>query len=226
MLEDEAALLEALASRLAREGFIPQLARSTSEAWSAFDALTPDLVLVDLLSADSTRIDLCRDLRRRSDIPIIAVSTTSSEIDVVVALEVGADDYLVKPYRMRELVARIRAALRRRSPPDASGRQPTHSVGDVRLDPSRHEVTLRGRPVRLTVKEFNILEALLTRAGHAVSKEELISWAWTPGMTVAPKTLSSHIKRLRAKMGDDPAEPSRIVTIRRLGYRYDPVSMP
>lgn len=225
VLENEAALLETLVSRLAREGFTPQVARTGAEALGIFDSVKPDLVLLDVPSSDSTRIDLCRDLRRRSDIPIIVVSSTSSEIDVVVALEVGADDYLVKPYRIRELVARIRAALRRHCSPDDSIRRSAYAVGDLRLDPDRHEVTLKGELVALTLKEFRILEALLTRAGHVVANEQLMASAWGPGRTVAAKTLHAHVKRLRAKMEDDPKEPSRIVTIRRLGYRYDPVAM-
>jgi len=168
-------------------------------------------------------IDVCREIRRRSSVPIIMVTAKGGEIDTVVGLEVGADDYVTKPYRLRELVARMRAVLRRRANDAAtyelSGDE--LQVGDVTLDPQRHEVTIRGDLVALPLKEFELLELLLANAGRVLPRETLIDRVWGSDYVGDTKTLDVHVKRLRAKVEADPSTPTRIVTIRGLGYKYD-----
>ena len=200
-----------------------QVAQDGAEALDMFDAVRPDLVLLDVMLPKISGIDVCRELRRKSQVPIIMVTAKGSEIDTVVGLEVGADDYVTKPYRLRELVARMRAVLRRR-PTDAGTRGASVDVlqvGDVRLDPERHEVEIRGEQARLPLKEFELLEILLTNAGRVLPRETLIDRVWGTDYVGDTKTLDVHIKRLRAKVEQDPSVPTRIVTIRGLGYKYD-----
>jgi two-component system response regulator RegX3 len=223
LVEDEDSFVEALTVGLRREGFRVQVAHDGSEALEQFDAVKPDLVLLDVMLPKVSGVDVCRELRRRSSVPIIMVTAKGSEIDTVVGLEVGADDYVTKPYRLRELVARMRAVLRRR-PPDTASRAPSGEaleVGDVRLDPERHEVEIRGEPVRLPLKEFELLEILLANAGRVLPRDTLIDRVWGTDYVGDTKTLDVHIKRLRAKVEKDPSVPTRIVTIRGLGYKYD-----
>jgi two-component system response regulator RegX3 len=223
LVEDEHSFVEALTVGLKREGFRVQVARDGAEALDLFDAVRPDLVLLDVMLPKVSGIDVCRELRRRSQVPIIMVTAKGSEIDTVVGLEVGADDYVTKPYRLRELVARMRAVLRRRSVDAATAVSSGEAleVGDVRLDPERHEVEVRGLPVRLPLKEFELLEILLANAGRVLPRETLIDRVWGADYVGDTKTLDVHIKRLRTKVEDDPSTPSRIVTIRGLGYKYD-----
>jgi two-component system, OmpR family, response regulator RegX3 len=222
LVEDEHSFVEALTVGLKREGFRVQVARDGAEAIDLFESVRPDLVLLDVMLPKVSGIDVCRELRRRSQVPIIMVTAKGSEIDTVVGLEVGADDYVTKPYRLRELVARMRAVLRRRSSETtttSSGE--VLEVGDVRLDPERHEVEIRGDQVRLPLKEFELLEILLANAGRVLPRETLIDRVWGADYVGDTKTLDVHVKRLRAKVEDDPSAPSRIVTIRGLGYKYD-----
>ena len=223
LVEDEHSFVEALTVGLKREGFRVQVARDGAEALDLFDAVRPDLVLLDVMLPKVSGIDVCRELRRRSQVPIIMVTAKGSEIDTVVGLEVGADDYVTKPYRLRELVARMRAVLRRRSTDVATTTSSGEAleVGDVRLDPERHEVEVRGLQVRLPLKEFELLEILLANAGRVLPRETLIDRVWGADYVGDTKTLDVHIKRLRTKVEDDPSTPSRIVTIRGLGYKYD-----
>jgi two-component system response regulator RegX3 len=223
LVEDEHSFVEALTVGLKREGFRVQVARDGAEALDLFDAVRPDLVLLDVMLPKVSGIDVCRELRRRSQVPIIMVTAKGSEIDTVVGLEVGADDYVTKPYRLRELVARMRAVLRRRSSDVAATTSSgeAREVGDVRLDPERHEVEVRGLQVRLPLKEFELLEILLANAGRVLPRETLIDRVWGADYVGDTKTLDVHIKRLRTKVEDDPSSPSRIVTIRGLGYKYD-----
>ncbi|HLM63597.1 MAG TPA: response regulator transcription factor [Acidimicrobiales bacterium] len=224
VVEDEDSFVEALTVGLRREGFRVQVAHDGAEALEAFDAVRPDLVLLDVMLPKVSGVDVCRELRRRSAVPIIMVTAKGSEIDTVVGLEVGADDYVTKPYRLRELVARMRAVLRRR-PPEAAARPTANGealeVGDVRLDAERHEVEIRGEPVRLPLKEFELLEILLANAGRVLPRDTLIDRVWGTDYVGDTKTLDVHIKRLRAKVEKDPSVPTRIVTIRGLGYKYD-----
>ena len=222
VVEDEDSFVDALTVGLQREGFRVQVARDGAEALELFDLVEPDLVLLDLMLPRISGVDVCRQLRARSTVPIIMVTAKSSEIDTVVGLEVGADDYVSKPYRMRELVARMRAALRRAPrdealPPSVDALQ----GGDVSLDPDRHEVVVRGQEITLPLKEFELLELLLTNAGRVLPRETLIDRIWGADYVGDTKTLDVHVKRLRAKVEDDPSNPRRIVTIRGLGYKYE-----
>jgi two-component system, OmpR family, response regulator RegX3 len=223
LVEDEDSFVEALTIGLKREGFRVQTAQDGAEALELFDVVKPDLVLLDVMLPKISGVDVCRELRRRSTVPIIMVTAKGSEIDTVVGLEVGADDYVTKPYRLRELVARMRAVLRRR-PADAALRTAAGEVlevGDVRLDAERHEVEIRGEQVKLPLKEFELLEILLSNAGRVLPRETLIDRVWGTDYVGDTKTLDVHVKRLRAKVERDPSVPTRIVTIRGLGYKYD-----
>ena len=222
VVEDEDSFVEALTIGLKREGFRVTVAADGAAALEEFRRDPPDIVLLDVMLPKVSGIDVCRELRRRSSVPIIMVTAKGSEIDTVVGLEVGADDYVTKPYRLRELVARMRAVLRRVTRDrngDASGE--VLEVGDVALDPQRHEVTIRGDVVALPLKEFELLELLLANAGHVLPRETLIDRVWGSDYVGDTKTLDVHVKRLRAKVEADPSTPTRIVTIRGLGYKYD-----
>jgi two-component system, OmpR family, response regulator RegX3 len=223
VVEDEEAFVDALTVGLQREGFRVQVARDGAEALDLFDAVAPDLVLLDVMLPKVSGVDVCRELRRRSTVPIIMVTAKGSEIDTVVGLEVGADDYVTKPYRLRELVARMRAVLRRfpRETAEATTHGDVLRVGDVTLDPERHEVVIRGLQVSLPLKEFELLTLMLEHAGRVLSRDVLIDRIWGLDYVGDTKTLDVHVKRLRAKVEDDPSNPTRIVTIRGLGYKYE-----
>jgi len=222
IVEDEDSFVDALVVGLRREGFLVHVARDGITALTLFDAVRPDLVLLDVMLPSLSGVDVCREIRTRSKTPIIMVTAKSSEIDTVVGLEVGADDYVTKPYRLRELVARMRAVLRRvPRQPAAAGSTTVIEVGDVRLDPERHEVTFRGAQVALPLKEFDLLEILLGNAGRVLTRDVLIDRVWGTSYVGDTKTLDVHIKRLRSKLEDDPSSPGRIVTIRGVGYRYE-----
>ena len=223
VVEDEESFVEALVVGLKREGFLGRVARDGAEALEMFEIVKPDLVLLDVMLPKVSGIDVCREIRKTSRVPIIMVTAKASEIDTVVGLEVGADDYVSKPYRLRELVARMRAVMRRtpRSEAGGVGSGDVLQVGDVRLDPDRHEVFVRGDRVSLPLKEFELLEILLDNAGRVLTRETLIDRVWGPHYVGDTKTLDVHIKRLRSKIEDTPSTPTRIVTIRGLGYKYD-----
>lgn len=222
VVEDEESFVEALSVGLKREGFRVVVARDGPEALSRFDIVAPDIVLLDVMLSCISGVDVCREISTRSKIPILMVSAKTSEIDMVVALEVGADDYVAKPYRIRELVARMRAALRRSPPGVEVDQRSVLEVGDVRLDPARHEVFVRGAGVKLTLKEFELLAALLESAGRVLTRNSLIDQVWGSHYVGDTKTLDVHVKRVRAKIEEDPSAPSRILTIRGLGYNSNP----
>ena len=223
VVEDEDSFIDALTVGLTREGFRVQVARDGAQALDLFDAVRPDLVLLDVMLPKVSGIDVCREIRSRSKVPIIMVTAKGSEIDTVVGLEVGADDYVSKPYRLRELVARMRAVLRRAPGEVATpvGDGEVLVVGDVALDPARHEVMIRGEEVPLPLKEFELLTLLLENAGRVLTREVLIDRVWGHDYVGDTKTLDVHVKRLRAKVEEDPASPNRIVTIRGLGYKFE-----
>jgi len=226
LVEDEESFIDALTIGLKKEGFRVEVARDGMEALAKFDIVQPDVVLLDVMLPKISGIDVCRELRSRSNVPIIMVTAKGAEIDTVVGLEVGADDYVTKPYRMRELVARMRAVLRRRPLDDAEPQAEinlaeTLRVGDVVLDSERHEVTVRGEIVQLPLKEFELLALLLLNAGRVLTRDTLIDRVWGSDYVGDTKTLDVHIKRLRSKVESDPANPVRIVTIRGLGYKFD-----
>jgi two-component system response regulator RegX3 len=223
LVEDEDSFIDALTVGLKREGFHITVARDGAQALDLFETSTPDLVLLDVMLPKVSGIDVCREIRARSQVPIIMVTAKSAEIDTVVGLEVGADDYVTKPYRLRELVARMRAVLRRypgdRVPIGGSGEE--IEVGDVRVDPERHEVFVRGEEVQLPLKEFELLTLLMENAGRVLTRDTLIDRVWGHDYVGDTKTLDVHIKRLRSKVEADPAHPDRIVTIRGLGYKFE-----
>jgi two-component system, OmpR family, response regulator RegX3 len=223
VVDDEQSYRDALVVALEREGFRVEVAADGVEALERFEASRPSLVLLDVMLPRLSGIDVCRELRSRSKVPIIMVTARSSEIDAVVGLEIGADDYVSKPFRLRELVARVRAALRR-SPDSEEPLDDGADVlddGDVRLDVGRHEVFVRDQLVALPLKEFELLELLLANAGRVLTRDVLIDRIWGPNYFGDTKTLDVHIKRLRAKVEDDPSHPTRIVTVRGVGYRYE-----
>ncbi len=223
VVDDEQSYRDALAVALQREGFVVELAADGAEAIERFDATRPALVLLDVMLPKVSGIDVCREIRTRSRVPIIMVTARNAEIDAVVGLEIGADDYITKPFRLRELVARVRAALRRIPGDEAPiASDEVLEMGDVRLDAARHEVTVRGQLVPLPLKEFELLEVLLANAGRVLTRDVLIDRVWGSDYYGDTKTLDVHIKRLRSKVEDDPAHPSRIVTVRGVGYRYEP----
>jgi len=222
VVEDEESFVEALTVGLKREGFRVRVARDGVQALEMFDLVQPDLVLLDVMLPLISGVDVCREIRTRSRVPIIMVTAKTSEIDTVVGLEVGADDYVSKPYRLRELVARMRAALRRAPPPTPFASGPgTLEIGDVRLDAQSHEVSVRGEPVTMPLKEFELLAFLLDNAGRVLTREVLIDRIWGADYVGDTKTLDVHIKRLRAKIEVDPSKPRSIVTIRGLGYKFE-----
>ena len=229
VVEDEPSFVEALEIGLGREGFDVEVARDGIEALERFHAVAPDLVLLDVMLPRASGIDVCRQIRAQSAVPIIMVTAKSSEIDTVVGLEVGADDYVTKPYRLRELVARIRAQLRRHggdatsapAAPEPVGAPTALRVGGVALDPDEHRVSIDGTEVALPLKEFEVLHLLLANAGRVLTRETLIDRVWGHDYVGDTKTLDVHIKRLRGKVEPDPANPTRIVTIRGLGYRFE-----
>jgi len=222
VVEDEESFVEALVVGLKREGFLVRVARDGVEGVEMFDQIRPDLILLDVWLPRMSGIDVCREIRSRSRVPIIMVTAKSSEIDTVVGLEVGADDYVTKPYRLRELVARMRAVLRRSPTPEASAPSAdVLEVGDLQLDPERHEVHLGGSMVELPLKEFELLELLMANAGRVLPRETLIDRIWGPHYVGDTKTLDVHVKRLRAKIETDPSRPLRITTIRGLGYKFN-----
>ena len=222
LVEDEEAFIDALTVGLRREGFIIEVARDGAEALERFAAVQPDLVLLDVMLPTISGIDVCRELRRFTDTPIIMVTAKAAEIDTVVALEVGADDYVTKPYRLRELVARMRAVLRRRTAgPDAGPEdREVIRVDDIELDTDSHEVRVRGEIVNLPLKEFELLALLMENAGRVLPRSTLIDRVWGSDYVGDTKTLDVHVKRVRSKIEDDPSKPLRIVTIRGLGYKY------
>ena len=225
VVEDEESFVEALKVGLKREGFRVEIARDGVQAIEMFDIVKPDVILLDVMLPRMSGIDVCRQLRKKTLTPIIMVTAKGAEIDTVVGLEVGADDYVTKPYRMRELTARIRAVLRR-VPTDRVERGGEISsgsilVGDVALDPDEHNVVIRGKTHKLPLKEFELLHILLANAGRVLPRDVLIDRVWGSDYVGDTKTLDVHIKRLRTKVEDDPAQPSRIVTIRGLGYKYE-----
>ncbi len=223
IVEDEESFVEALRVGLQREGFVVEVARDGREALERFEAVEPDLVLLDVMLPKISGLDVCREIRSRSKVPIIMVTAKGEEIDTVVGLEVGADDYVTKPYRLRELVARMRSLLRRSiwtGDTEAARQGLVLEVGDVRVDTDRHEVTVRGQGVDLPLKEFDLLTLLIGNAGRVLTRDVLIDRVWGSDYVGDTKTLDVHIKRLRSKVETDPSNPERILTIRGLGYKY------
>jgi len=219
IVEDEASYRDALSYMLAKEGFEVLTAADGEEGLALFDRHGADIVLLDLMMPGLPGIEVCRRLRQRSGVPIIMVTARDDEVDKVVGLELGADDYVTKPFSHRELAARIRAVLRRGADSEPAG--DLLEASGVRMDVERHEVWVDGRPVKLALKEFDLLEILLRNAGRVLTRGQLIDRVWGADYVGDTKTLDVHVKRLRAKIEDDPANPVRLLTVRGLGYKLD-----
>lgn len=222
VVEDEESFSDALSYMLRKEGFEVSVAATGTDALTEFDRTGADIVLLDLMLPEMSGTEVCRQLRQRSAVPIIMVTARDSEIDKVVGLEIGADDYVTKPYSPRELVARIRAVLRRQSPEVADAGAPTLAAGPVRMDIERHVVTVDGGAVQLPLKEFELLELLLRNAGRVLTRGQLIDRVWGADYVGDTKTLDVHVKRLRSKIEPEPSAPRFIVTVRGLGYKFEP----
>jgi len=221
VVEDEESFSDALSYMLRKEGYEVTVATNGPDALDAFDRHGADLVLLDLMLPGIPGTEVCRTIRQRSSVPVIMLTAKDSEIDKVVGLELGADDYVTKPFSSRELVARIRAVLRRGGEPEDLV-PPTLQVGPVRMDVERHLVSVDGKSVKLPLKEFDLLEVLLRNAGRVLTRMQLIDRVWGSDYVGDTKTLDVHVKRLRAKIEPDPANPQHIVTLRGLGYKFEP----
>lgn len=219
VVDDEVAFRAGLTQALSKEGFVVHTAGDGEEALELYNTVHPDLVLLDVMLPRMSGIDVCRQIRLTAETPVIMVSARSEEIDAVVALEVGADDYITKPYRLRELVARMRTVLRRSGTSASSDAAPDLVVGRVRLDRERHEVLVDDEPVEFPLKEFQVLAELMKNVGFVVTRDDLINRVWGYDYVGDTKTLDVHIKRLRSKLEINPAKPELIVTIRGLGYK-------
>ncbi len=220
IVEDEASLSEPLAFLLEREGYETEVAADGPSALAEFDRAGADLVLLDLMLPGLPGTEVCRELRTRSAVPIIMLTAKDSEVDIVVGLELGADDYVTKPYSTRELLARIRAVLRRHTEVDQDDNQ-VLEAGGVRMDVERHSVSVDGREVAMPLKEFELLELLLRNAGRVLTRGQLIDRVWGSDYFGDTKTLDVHIKRIRSKIEKTPSDPRLLVTVRGLGYRFE-----
>jgi two-component system, OmpR family, response regulator RegX3 len=226
LVEDEEAYIDALQVGLAREGFKVEVARTGLEALRMISAVAPDVVLLDIMLPGISGIDVCREIRRTSNVPIVMVTAKSSELDTVLALELGADDYVTKPYRLRELVARIRVVLRRRETPSTAdvptidAAEKVYDVHGVRIEMERFAVVVDGVPVSIPPKEFDLLLLLVSYAGRVLTRETIIDRVWGHDYFGDTKTLDVHIKRLRKKIERNPDEPERIITHRGRGYMF------
>ncbi|MFF4619293.1 winged helix-turn-helix domain-containing protein [Nonomuraea jabiensis] len=221
VVEDEESFSDALSYMLRKEGFEVSVAATGPEALDTFDRNGADLVLLDLMLPGLPGTEVCRSLRQRSKVPVIMLTAKDSEIDKVVGLELGADDYVTKPFSSRELVARIRAVLRRQGDVTEELETAVLAVGPVRMDVDRHVVAVRGEQVQLPLKEFELLEVLLRNAGRVLTRGQLIDRVWGADYVGDTKTLDVHVKRLRAKIEADPSNPRCILTVRGLGYKFD-----
>jgi two-component system response regulator RegX3 len=220
VVEDEDSFSDALSYMLRREGFEAVVATSGPEALEEFDRSGADIVLLDLMLPGLPGTEVCRALRSRSAVPIIMLTAKDAEIDKVVGLELGADDYVTKPYSARELVARIRAVLRRRGEAEPVA-EDVLQAGPVRMDVERHVVAVDGQPVALPLKEFELLELLLRNTGRVLTRMQLIDRVWGSDYVGDTKTLDVHVKRLRAKIEPDPGNPKHLLTVRGLGYKLE-----
>jgi len=220
VVEDEESFSDALSYMLRKEGFEVEVCPTGPDALDAFDRSGADLVLLDLMLPGLPGTEVCRTLRQRSNVPVIMLTAKDAEVDKVVGLELGADDYVTKPFSSRELVARIRAVLRRQGDTEEAPTA-TLEAGPVRMDVDRHVVTVRGNQVQLPLKEFELLEVLLRNADRVLTRMQLIDRVWGVDYVGDTKTLDVHVKRLRAKVELDPASPRHIVTVRGLGYKFE-----
>jgi two-component system, OmpR family, response regulator RegX3 len=221
VVEDEETLAEAIAFLLGKEGFEVTVAATGPDAIAQFEKSGADLILLDLMLPGLSGTEVCRQIRAKSAVPIIMLTAKDSEIDKVVGLEIGADDYVTKPYSSRELIARIRAVLRRGELLDSADEGAVLEVGPVRMDTDRHVISVNGAQVAIPLKEFELLEFLMRNAGRVLTRIQLIDRVWGSDYVGDTKTLDVHIKRLRAKIEKDPANPEFIQTVRGMGYKME-----
>ena len=217
LIEDEAGIAEPLVYQLEKAGYSVVWSSDGNAGLKQFLAEGADIVLLDLMLPGMSGEDVCRAIRRESDVPVIMLTAKDDEIDKIVGLEIGADDYVTKPFSTRELVARIKAVLRRH---DAGPTSDALEAGTIRLDPDRHEVTVKGESVHLPKKEFELLELLMENVGRVVTRETLIDRVWGSDYFGDMRTLDVHVKRLRAKTEDDPSDPKHLITVRGVGYKF------
>jgi DNA-binding response OmpR family regulator len=220
VVEDEQAIVAPLAAALEREGFDTHLAGGVVEANELAAKVRPDLVLLDLMLPDGSGFDVCREIRRHSDVPVIMLTARGDEADRVVGLELGADDYVVKPFSAREVIARIRAVLRRYEAGASAPAAGPLTIGELTLDPERRLVELAGAPVELSRKEFELLARLMRDAGAVITREQLIEDVWDMNWFGSTKTLDVHVSSLRKKLGDSPERPRFVHTVRGVGFRF------
>ncbi|MSO41651.1 MAG: response regulator transcription factor [Solirubrobacterales bacterium] len=220
LVEDEEAITEPLSEALVAEGFRAEVAGTVAEALRVARSLEPDLVLLDIGLPDGSGLDVCRELRGFSQVPIIMLTARGSEADRVAGLELGADDYVVKPFSAREVIARVRAVLRRGARQLPGGATETIAIGGLELDPGKHSAELDGEPMDLTLKEFDLLRTLMESAGSVLTREELIDRVWDMNWFGSTKTLDVHVSGLRRKLRDDPRAPRYIHTVRGVGFRF------
>jgi DNA-binding response OmpR family regulator len=218
-VEDEESISEPFAEALRRAGFEPLVTTTGAEALELAENAAPDLVLLDLGLPDADGRDICRELRRRSDVPIVMLTARGTEMDRIVGLELGADDYVVKPFSAREVISRIRAVLRRTSAKPSTG-EPVITIGELELDSGARIARLNGEELQLSRKEFDLLAELVRNAGQVVKREDLMSRVWDVNWFGSTKTLDVHIGWLRRKLGEDPAKPRYIETVRGVGFRF------
>ncbi|HET9137859.1 response regulator transcription factor [Actinophytocola sp.] len=221
IVEDEESFADPLAFLLRKEGFTAAVAATGQQALEEFDRNGADIVLLDLMLPGMSGTDVCKALRQRSTVPVIMVTARDSEIDKVVGLELGADDYVTKPYSARELIARVRAVLRRGGEAADGDLPQVLAAGPVRMDVERHVVTVDGAEIPLPLKEFDLLEYLLRNVGRVLTRGQLIDRVWGADYVGDTKTLDVHVKRLRSKIEPDPAAPRYLVTVRGLGYKFE-----
>ena len=221
VVEDEESFRDALAFVLSKEGFEVKLVNDGQAAVETFEKEGADLILLDLMLPGINGLEVCKSIRAKSSVPIIMVTAKNEEVDNVIGLELGADDYVTKPFSSRELVARIRAVLRRGSDVEPVNEYGVLEVGPVRIDVDRHSVSVRGEQVSLPLKEFDLLELLVRNSGRVLTRGQLIDRVWGNNYVGDTKTLDVHIKRLRAKIEKDPAEPTHLLTVRGLGYKFE-----
>jgi two-component system response regulator RegX3 len=220
LVEDEESITTPLVEALRREGFDTAVSGTAGESLALADRVKPDLVLLDVMLPDGSGFEVCRELRARSRVPIIMLTARGEEADRVAGLELGADDYVVKPFSARELVARVRAVLRRAAEATERRVDGAAEIGDVRIDPGRRSVSFRGEELELSRKEFDLLRLLIENAGSVVTRERLIDEVWDTNWFGSTKTLDVHVSGLRKKLDDDPGSPRYIHTVRGVGFRF------
>ena len=220
VVEDEESFSDALSYMLRKEGFEVAVAATGPDGLAEFSRAGADLVLLDLMLPGLSGVEVCRELRLTSDVPVIMLTAKDSEVDKVVGLEIGADDYVTKPFSTRELLARIRAVLRRRGQPEELA-SAVLEAGPVRMDVDRHVVSVNGDPVAMPLKEFELLEFLLRNSGRVLTRGQLIDRIWGSDYVGDTKTLDVHVKRLRAKIEPEPTKPTYLLTVRGLGYKFE-----